>query len=694
MTNAINKLDEFESHSVHYVLLAARTTDDVRAFTENSDVAQSQTLQAIDKCKQLGDAVQLSGSNTDSVFMLLDTRRFSQFLIDSFEIETYIAGLAVPGSNTPNAVGTQMVFNVLDSSGISFANFLQYVMDEKLKVSFDGMTLLLRVIFVGHTADGKTKVVQSMGIPAIFNTIQVDLNEIKGIYTCKCFPLIGLPSNSGYNAKWTSIGSSTNYFSGTGANTLGAVVKSFEQRLNDESLQRYRELNGITQNAGSAQTSVTRFGRPVQYMLTIPDTWENLQFSGPAQGAAIETNFAELIKQEQAARKTAAEQQKAAQKNASAPAKDSFVSVDPSLTITEVLDVIFSQTLGVRELANFPTGNNNPDLIKFYKHLVTVTSDDNSFTVHVDVVEFSVPRVDTTSEKSSQLGNGTDQFFTIVQEPGRAEKRVPKNYLEYDYIYSGKNVDVLSLDLKIENLNLLLMQGTKIGQPALTAANDEGQVQTDGTTAGVNSMSVAGRGAKDPILLRTLTAEERSNFNNLGGNARSNSGASPQAVNQEYTRNISDFYNASSQAKMTIRGNPEFLERVTLTSIPKHVSAVTITSTTTSSSNDDVKRKWRQSLDERVLTTVYGPSVATSPFFVKVNVYGPNVDFRTFEPVMDGKDFAKQLLTDNYYWCGVIKSKIENSKFTQELDLRSYSIYGHVSQVAKGQNASTVKVVK
>lgn len=695
MTKPVNRLDEFQTHSIHYVVLAARTTDDVRAFTQNSDTAQAQTLQAIDRCKRLGDAVALDSNSGDSVFLVMDTRRFSQFTIEQFAIDTRVAGFAVPGSNTPNAVGTEMTFNVLDSTGISFANFLQYLMDQKLKVSFDGMTLLVRILFIGHKADGTTKVVQSIGIPAIFNTIQVDLNEVKGIYTCKCFPLIGMSSNGGYNAKWTSIGSSTNYFTGVGANTLGAVIKSFEQRLNDESLSRYREYNGITQTAGEAQKTAARFGRPVQYMITIPSTWEPMPFSGPTQGAAVEINFAELIKKEEDKKRTAAEQQKTAQANASAPAKDSFVSVDPTLTITEVLDVIFSQTVGVRELANFPKNKPNPELIKFYKHLITVTSDDASFTVHIDVVEFSVPNVNSAAESSAKaIAEAEKELYTIVNEKGSAPKRVPKNFYEFDYIFSGTNIDVLSLDLKIENLNLLLMQGTKIGQGELWAANDDGQKQTDGTTAGANTTTVQGRGAKDPVLLRTLTPEERTNFSNLAGNLRSSTGSSPQEISQQYTKNLSDFYNSRSQAKMTIRGNPDFLDRVTLTAMPKHVSAVTITSTNTSSTNDDVKRKWREALEARVLQTTFGPSIVSSPFFIKVNVYGPNVDFITLDPMAGDQNFAKKLLTDNFYWCGVIRSKIEGAKFTQELDLQSYSVYGHSNLSAQGQTGSTTKVVK
>ena len=263
-----NPLDKFRSHSIHYVILAARSTEDLREFSDGSESELARTLQAIDDCKQLGGSVR-SKNGSDGVFLLVDTRRFSQFSIDNFELDTKIAGFAVPGSKSPNAVGLEMNFTVHDSSGISFANFLQYLMDKKLQVSFDGMTLLVRVVFIGHTDTGTTEVVQSFGIPAIFNTIQVDLNEVQGIYQCKCFPLIGMVSNSNYNPKWTQIGTASTYFTGPGVNTLGGAVQAFEHALNKESFRRYKEFNSIPDTDARANG----YGRPVQYLLTRPKGW-------------------------------------------------------------------------------------------------------------------------------------------------------------------------------------------------------------------------------------------------------------------------------------------------------------------------------------------------------------------------------------------------------------------------------------
>ena len=711
MANYTNRLDGFNSHSVHYVVLACRSTEDIRSFTDTSDAGATKSLQAIDNCKMLGDEVQL-GNTHGSVFLMLDTRRFSQFTIDSFSLETLVAGLSVPGSSSPNSTGIKMSFEVIDSVGISFANFLQYLMDKKLQVSFNGMTVLVRLLFVGHHLDGSTEIIQSTSIPAIFNKIEVDLNDTKGIYKCDLFPLVGMPSNAGYNAKWTSIGTASSYFTGVGDNSLGAVINSFESRLNEQSLKRYAQQNGTVQVEGKSSVSVGRYGRPVQYMITIPASWEPFKFNGPTQHGAVEISFkqiqAELLNVEAARAKTVAEAQKKAQQNAKAPGKDSFVAVDPDLTITEALDVIFSQCTEVAQLGNFTKKQDTHGDLKFYKHLVTVTSDDTSFTVHVDIVEFMVPNAKLNEKSNTTLSQYDKLLFkTEKTASGQIIKKVPLNFIELDYIFSGKNLDVINLDLKIENLNWLLMQDSKLGAAALNGTAAEGQLPTDGEGVSEDRRIVQGMRAKDPALIPQRTADEAKNFNNIAGNATASGEASPQAINQQYKRNIAAFYNAGPiVAKLTLRGNPDLLDRVSLSQLPQHVSTITVANTGVSSTaNGDVKKQYRDAFERNLLRIgkdvvlpkgpliLPGPSFVTSPVFVKVNVFGPNVDFMTNE-LIAGQDFSQELFYDNYYWLGRIISRIDGTNFTQELELTSYSVYGYSTAVAKNGNASIIRSVK
>lgn len=706
--NFVNRLDDFQSHSIHYVMLAARSTQDVRDFTIDTATSQSETLSAIDNARQLGDTVKYK--NNSSVFLMMDTRRFSQFGIMDFELETMMTGFSVPGSKSPNSTAINMKFVVVDSTGISFANFLQYLMDQKLQVSFDGMTVLVRLLFIGHRADGTTDVVQSLTIPAIFKQIQVDLNDTKGLYTCTLFPLIGMPSNSQNNPKWTAIGTASSYFSGASANTLGAVVGSFERRLNEESFKRYTQLNGQSQDQGK-KTSVGRFGRPVQYMITLPKGWGDFKFSGPTQHAATETVFTELVKKEKEKTASVSEAQKKAQKGAAAPAKDSHVAVDPGLTVTEVLDVIFNQCLDVAKLGNFTKKADTDGTLRFYKHLVTVTSDDSGFTVHVDVVLFEVPNIDLATGKGANSVSSNDQdLYTQIKLKDGTTKRVPKQYLELDYIFSGTNIDVLTLDLKIENLNILLMQGSKLGQGELFTKAEDGGVQTDGDGVAKDEHPVFGRRRKDPALMPPRSSNEAANYSNLGANAEAEGDATPQAVNQQYLQNLQAFYAAGPvEAKLTLRGNPDLMVQVALQAIPDHVSAYTIVNAKGDASevNNDVKSKYRADFETNLLKLngiksstagspintqmMTGRNFVSSPFFTKVNVFGPNVDFLTGAAAPG--DYAQQLFYENYYFVDKVISKIDGARFTQELSMRSFSVYNFPNTSTQGATTSATKAV-
>ncbi len=713
-----NPLDDFQSHSVHYVLLAARSTESIRYFTDAQRSSSKEALMAISQAKALGDEIPTRriGKNTSSAFLVLDTRRFSQFTVDNFSMKTYPSGFAVPGSTSPSSTAVDLSFDIIDSTGISFANFIQWLMQEKMQVNWDGMTMLMQVLFIGHKKDGSSETIQSVMIPAIFNEIAVDLNDTRGTYSCKLFPIIGATSNPRVNTKWTHIGTASTFFTGANKNTLEDVVESFEKRLNIESYKYYTE---ITQNNKG-------FGRPVQYMITIPDSWKGFKFNGPGSNSAAEVDFKTLLQKEEASRAEKAKQTKAEKdkeqkakdsktdaRNESQPTpKDSHVSVDSGMTITEVLDFIFKQTPDVAKLANFGKGDTSKN-IKFYKNLVSMTSDDESVTVHVDVVEFVVPRVlaEESNDKNRQNAAKVQQDEQYYNYDAKTQTRRPKNYLVYDYIFSGKNLDVLQLDLKIQNLVWLLASKANLGTSETNLqANSSQAVQEDGD--GVQKDTVVSNvRAKDPILIPLRSEYEKTNFSNLSGaTGDPEKDDSPQVVAQQYVRNLSKFYNGGGAvAKMELRGNPDIMVFVSMSDIQVHTSAVSVDKEgNVTDPNRSVKDAYREEFERNVVQStgavrqggsfvvqplLSGTKPVGSPVYIKVRVYGPNVDFRTNELIAGGR-FSSELLYDNFYWLASIENKITGSKFTQDLELQTFSVYGAKSAVSTGnQTESKPKTV-
>lgn len=698
----VNDLDNFQSHSIHYVMVASNTTEDIRLLFDPQ--YQTSTLQAIDACRTLGDRVFLNSvANNNSCYLVMDTRRFSQFTVDNFEIKLFPQSLSNPQSMSSYVHYTDGKIRIIDAVGISFANFLQYLTEKLLQVNFTGATFALRLLFVGHKSDGSHEVVQSITIPITFKDIKLDLNDVRGVYDCTFMPVISL-SDYGIGADWTNIGNATSYFTGESVNTLGDLVQSFEDNLNSESLKMYQALTARVVQRGKSFKNVDSIGRPVQYMITIPDTWKSYKFTGPSQGAATETNFVEVLKQEDLRRaQTSEKQEKKTEATGTPTTKDSHLTVPAGWTIMQVLDKMFSQCIEISKLANFASTESTPKTVKFYKQLVMVTSDATSFTVHVDVVEFEVPNVYLAeSGQASQITEKDSLLFETVMKDGK-EVKVPKNLAEFDYIFSGKNIDVLQLDLNISNLAFMLSNKVEVGGANLVS-NVSSKTPSDGKGVVSDQHIAQTFRQKDPVLIPRLTQGQKNNFADVASNVTALDNSTPQEINQQYVQNLSSWYFQSPvQAKMVIRGNPHFLSKVTFQYMPEHVRVKSINDNgTISSTNLTAKETYRKNLEQhlegpnitrtssgtfKVTGQLSGPSTAMSPLFAKINIFGPNVDFISAEPIAN-QDFAQKLFDTGYYHVMEVVSKIENSKFTQELTLFSNGLYGVPTMTAQGAQAN------
>lgn len=697
-----NPLDIFRSHSIHYVMLGARSTSDLQVFNENAvDGSQSRAYNAINDAKYLGDQISLDGK---SAYLLMDTRRFSQFTITDFKMKNTISSMTDDGGISPNSVFGDLAFTVLDPMGVLFSNFLQFVLDRKLQVSFEGMSVLIRILFVGHKEDGTSETIQTVSIPCGFLKIELDITNTGGVYTCTMFPMTG-NNAMGRNAKWVNIGTASNFFTGENKNTLGAMVSSFESNLNTQSLNMFNSVN--KGNAGN------NFGRLVQYMITLPKGWAEFTFTGPTQGKVEETSFVAKIKQAEQKQTADAKSEKEKQyaelverqqkTNELVPAKESFLAVSPSMSIMQVLDIIFSQTVEVAKLANFTRSQNEQGMIVYYKYLVSITSDDDSFTVHVDVVEFVVPNVMLVANHNGAIESAS--LFTKSEENGKT-KTVPKNSLEFDYIYSGTNVDVLSLSLKIEDLNYMLSSPERMGQRELLRdSTTKGQSQTDKTGSTQDAKPLTNKHRpKDPILIADRTWGDNNNFSNVASNVAI---PNANAIHQEYIKNLASYYNngGSWEGTMEIRGNPIILAAATTSAIPTHVKSVSTGPDGKAQSNltDSQRQEYRTEFDAKLASynnintspdgkvhaeQFTGKSSISTPMYVKVNVYGPSTsatsdsNFATHE-VDPEVDFSRLIFDDNYYICRTIESHIAGATFKQVMELGVFSVFGATTRQTK-----------
>ena len=124
----------------------------------------------------------------------------------------------------------------------------------------------------------------------------------------------------------------------------------------------------------------------------------------------------------------------------------------------------------------------------------------------------------------------------------------------------------------------------------------------------------------------------------------------------------------------------------------EHTSPVSLGPTGISKTNQSVKSNYRKNLVTEILKSGEGVSVnangnfsvaaplghqsyVSTPVFVKLNIMGPNVDFRSNQ-MRDGENFATEVLYNNYYVVFKIVNSIQRGVFTQELEMWSHNVYG------------------
>jgi len=619
-----------------------------------------------------------------------------------------------------------------------------------MQTNFDGIIFMHRVVFVGHTSEGKTETVQSVTIPMHLTKLELNLDAQKGTYTAEFMPNMNFDVTQ--HNRWLTIHDAHTYFTGKGVNNLGAIIDSFELQLNTVSSAFYDKAQKEFRDAKRITVDET-YGRKVQYQITIPDDWRVYRLSAAATADATEILHKAVTSADQkkldAAKKEAADAKKAredAAKEAAADAaetakeeaaagnpptqipqpakaaepKDAHITVETDRQITEVLDMIFKQVPQLAELGAGRKTAGEKGSVTFYKHFVGITSSDSLILVHVDVVPFEVPNVLVDDGGAKTISAGDAKFYQDIDDNGR---RVPKNFMEFDYIFTGTNKDVLNFDMKLQDLQFMLASQLNLG-PGVGGVIENVQSNTQMVQNGkaINQRSELITTRKyDAILMPKKSADELNNFKQYSDLLAKDARLSAVKDAGNYMRNLSMYYAMSPIiAILTIRGNPDIMTKFNQNSFLPHppVAAPATNSGggpiaqpqstgATQGKHDNYRKLFEQRIlngnvqeeDDavgnktdrpktvavrefeqngstfRVAKTLGNANYAMSPVFARVNIKGPKVDFRTGKEIMGG-DFAERLLTDNFYVVFRVTNIIERNAFTQQLELYSHNIFG------------------
>lgn len=664
---------------------------------------QSPLFAAVEKAG-LGDEVTVKNSKA---YLLVDSRRFSQYSITSVEMDhVYGTGTRV---NPTKPIGP-LSLKLTDTTGLSFFNLLMDVMRNKIKTSQISAFFLLTILFVGHDDDGETRTISTCFIPLTLATMAFEFTSSGSLFDMQFFETEGGPSVSSVIQQVDYLGKIGTITTSKKNNTLGDALQVLEDQLNIQSLEFYQKFyNDRLRKAGSSSNTELKLGKLVQYMITIPDKWKNFQITTASRSKNKEAMF-KSAKPTETPKEVVKTDVTVAQTNQEN--RYFQFTFSQTTTISDAIKSILESSKEFLELASEELRKQG--LATAMKTITTFTSDESTFTIHFDIYEHLIPRVDANT---GELVAGNPSRSTLGEEI--------KNLITYDYIFTGKNSHIRELKIQYHPAAAVvaLSVDLEIGQARFADNAAAGQTRANMRPITIGAPSTKDLapqiGENDPILLPMISKDQQQN-NTAQKNEEYGKEESTAILRakQEYTSTYASLHFLSSIGmEMTVRGNPniirKYADRDERGGIPPHqtiistaeLNALVAESQLTAATNFESRVKQgvqssksyyiKKFITPRITPAqrntgskdelLNGIDIATMPVFVKINILAPNVD-HTGEYISGEPMFTDKFFFNGPYRVLTVKTIFTGGDFHHIFTLVPHDISG--SYTASGAAAA------
>lgn len=666
----VNPLDHYRSYSYQFILSVANTTSAFEKMLGQDNAALLATVRNV----PLGG--QLAIPN-EKAYLLVDTRRFSHYSITDVNME-HIYGTG--GKSNPLVPAGSMSMRLIDTTGLSFFNFLMDILRNKLQTTRASAFFMLTVMFVGHKDDGTTETIVTMNTALNLLTLDFEFNSSGSTYNIEFMEIEGAPPSSGAMQYMNNLGDVTTISTKKHSNNLGGMIQSLEDALNIRSLEIYQKYSFATSKQQAnvpIDPKTPKSGKLVQYMITIPDAWKNFPINAASRSVNVEQNFIHIKPQ----KPTDETKKEVSQEQVAQAAQDSAKHFSYTMGITDAIKSILETSKSILDLAETKDGN-----IVLPKIVTNVTSDAATYVIHFDVMEYRVPK----TEKTSVVTAGSSNAFTNAP------------IIEYDYIFTGKNIDIKDLKIAYQTgTEAALDTNFSLGQTRLANNAAVGQIQnqTDSIKKGVEESKEFNPNIRpsDPVFFTNKSVYARAGVTAEQEAVKHTDALAYNKSKQIYSQTLAFMHFISSmEISMTIRGNPgllaKFADRNQRGGIAPHTQIVSVEqvnnfnqaslSAAQQNFEQDVRGRISSAKRDYVLNylqrKIQLSDPATSPLFVKINIRAPRVD-EFGNPAEDGNMFTDEFFFKGTYMVLTIKSSFSNGEFSQDLTLIPMDITGAYS---------------
>ena len=668
--NYPNPLDNFRTYSYHFVMTAASSTEAFRNLIGGNEGQPSPLLGAISTVG-LGEEVRIGDS---SAYLVLDTRRFSQYSVTDVEMEHMFGTGTLSNPTVPSST---MKMKLVDSTGISFFDFMMDLMRNKLQTTRASAFFLLSIIFVGHRDDGTTETISTCHIPLTLLFMSFELDSSGSTYDIEFMELEGAPQNGKSMEHINYLGDLSSVSTIGRDKTIGGLLDSLEDQLNAQSIAFYKKYH----NAENEDNSKTKPGKLVQYMITAPEEWRafnpNLASSSVTQEQVFQANSNVT-------------------KNAVSyhPVGDRQIPFSPTSPITNVIKNILESSNEFLKLSSAEKRRSGQ--AQAFKTITTITSDESTYVIHFDVYQYYMPKIAKDVTQNNQ----------VTKRPVTGSAEIVQNVISYDYMFSGRNSHIKSLQIKYDpESSIALDTDLQLGKQRAAQVANVGQ-----TTKAVESVSTGAKSTTefaknirrgDPIFMPIKTAEQRKNnsaqyVEGLSTDEAKDTFKSKQEYNQTYA--FLHFV-SSMLIEMQVRGNPNIIRKfadrnerggmaphtqiISSRQLKEQINLSNLVDTVGKSVQTSKANYIQQFVKPRMEFAKKGTDandsllnnidVSTLPVFVKLNIQAPNVDhLGNYMP-------GESMFTDRFFFNGpyqmlVVKTTFSGGDFEHSMTLIPYQI--------------------
>jgi hypothetical protein len=455
MSNPRNILGKFDTYAYHHILIATNSTSTAEELAKTSEIT---TLQhPFQKPKYTTRTVQ---NVPDGKYVtLIDGMTDTRFFIGDLNWNNIIAAEphlkdGIPQSTTMSTDGEM---EIMEPFGAKFLNVLSNICNaDQLDTDPTGLVFLLKTIFVGHNTKGTTEMITNVR-PFMF--VAYDIAAVFDNSGAKYkMSFVGLTNGAGKLPQPQKIFEGLSFESkptlkGT-FTALEEAVNNKYQRFKGKAIKEFAASTEIFETAGLseqdklvyAQNYLVDNYRDVQYKIIATDYEDEARYpSGDIENDRVKTKI-----------------------------KNDSISFNfgDDVGVEEIINLLMKTSSGVLDDSKGVASDEFPGKRKYiYKIISTLKSTPTEYIIEYHIKRYAMD----IGPYEQQAKNGE-----IVPKPGQS--------IEFNYIFTGKNVDIKSFDLKME-------MGMAFFQIAATSNNVPTQ---DSTTAGNRSYPFRGPGSKWP----------------------------------------------------------------------------------------------------------------------------------------------------------------------------------------------------